>query len=262
MSTIVDTSVFCGYWPFRHLPHRTPEALEEHLARHGVGQAWVAATEAVLCPDPMQVNEPLFEAIDGDDFFVPVAIVDVTLGTWRRDIETCLGNWNCRAVKLVPNYHQYALADPRVADLVAIAGEADVPVCVQLRMTDERSHHPLMVVPGVPAADISALAREHPQARFLACGAYRTDLKELADAPNVWTEMSFVESHLSLRTAVEAMGFERVVFGSHSPFHYFEAMAAKLDVDPADVPPEQVHAVRESNAAVLLGDQSCAPSRM
>ena len=253
MNRFVDTSVFCGYWPFRCLQHRTPETLKAHLRQGGVCQAWVAAAEAVLYPDPMQANEPLFEAIDGDPFFVPVAVIDVTLGTWRRDARQCLDRWGCRALKLVPNYHQVDLGDPRVAELVATAGEADVPVCIQLRMMDERSHHSLMRVPGVAADDVVALARQRPDVRFLACGAYLGDLATLAEAPNVWAEISLVESGQALASAVAAMGSERLVFASHSPFLYFDAVAAKLDVDPADVPPEQIARIRERNAATLLG---------
>ena len=189
-----------------------------------------------------------------DGFFVPVAIVDVTLATWRRDAERCLQKWGCRALKLVPNYHGYELSDPRVSELVTVAREADVPVCVQMRMMDERAHHPLMKVPGVVAADVANLAQRHPDARFLACGAYQHDLLGLSESPNVWAEISSVESGRALRSAVAVMGPDRLVFGSHSPFYYFEAVLAKLNVDPADVPPETVLAVREVNARALLGE--------
>lgn len=84
------------------------------------------------------------------------------------------------------------------------------------------------------------------------CGAHGGDLKPLSDAPNVWAEISLVESAQTLRSAVEALVAERVVFGSHSPFMYFEAVAAKLDVASVDVPPEVVDAVRSGNAEALL----------
>lgn len=256
MSDIIDTSVFCGYWPFRSLPYRTPEALKTHLLSHGVRQAWVASAEAILYPDPMQGNEPLFEAIAGDSFFTPVAIIDVTLATWRADVQICLEQWDCRALKLAPNYHQYELGDARVAELISLAGEAGLPVCVQMRMMDERSHHPLMKVPGVPIADIVALARHHPEARFLVCGAYQAELKMLGKTANIWAEISFVEAGQALASAVAALGAERLVFGSHSPFFYFEAVAAKLDVDPVDVLPDQVKAIREENTFMLLDSQA------
>jgi len=256
MSGLVDTSVFCGYWPFRCLAQRTPEALEGHLQSKGVIQAWVAATEAILYPDPMQANEPLFEAISGDGFFVPVAILDVTLATWRRDAERCLRKWGCRALKLAPNYHGYELSDSGVSELLTVAREADIPVCVQMRMMDERAHHPLMKVPGVPAADVVRVAQGDPEVRVLACGAYRHDLPELSEASNVWVELSSVEGGQTLRSAVETMGAEKLVFGSHSPFYYFEAVLAKLDVAPSDVSAETVLAVREANARALLGEET------
>jgi predicted TIM-barrel fold metal-dependent hydrolase len=252
MSGLIDTSVFCGYWPFRCLPHRTPNELKAHLEAKRVTQAWVAAAEAILYPDPMQANEPLFQALGEHGFFLPVGIIDVTVATWGRDAQTCLGQWGCRVLKLVPNYHQYELSDPRVAEFVALAEEANVPVCIQVRVMDERSHHPLMKVPSVPAADVAELASRHPHVRFLACGAYQANLTPLSEAPNVWAEISLVESGQALKTAVDALGPRRVVFGSQSPLLYFDAVAAKLNVEPADVPAEVVRAVRERNAAELL----------
>ena len=254
MNGIVDTSVFCGYWPFRNLSHRSSESLKTYLQARGVCQAWVTATEAILLPDPMQGNEPLFEALSGDRFWAPVAVIDPTLATWHRDASTCLEKWACRAFKLLPNYRPTELLYPRVADLVQLATEAGVPVCVQLRMMDERSHHPLMKVPAVPPGDLVALAQRHPEARFLACGAFLGDIKTLARASNIWVELSLLESGQPLHSAVGALGPDRVVFGSHSPFLYFEAVAAKLDVDPQDVAPEVVEAVREHNAMLLLGE--------
>jgi len=128
-----------------------------------------------------------------------------------------------------------------------------VPVCIQLRMMDERSHHPLMKVPPVPPDEVASFAGRHPDVRFLACGAYGHNLKSLSHAANVWAEISLVESGQALKSAVEALGPERVVFGSQTPLLYFEAVAAKLDVDPIDVPPAVVDAVREANALALLG---------
>ena len=51
------------------------------------------------------------------------------------------------------------------------------------------------------------------------------------------------------------MGPGRLVFGSHSPYQYLAAMLAKLDVDPRDVAPEAVEAVRGSNAEALLSGE-------
>lgn len=252
MTRWIDTSVFCGAWPFRSHGYRTPAALREYLVARGVTQAWVASAEAILYPDPMQGNEPLWRVAEGDPFFQLVPVIDVTLPTWQRDLRLCLEMWGCRAVKLVPNYHGYSLVDARVEELVCLVAECGVPICVQIRMMDERAHHPLMKVPGVPVTEVAELARRNPEARFLACGAYQVELKELSQVSNVWAELSFVESARTLVQAVGILGAERLVFGSHSPLLTFEAGAAKLNVDEDEVAAELARRVQETNAEALL----------
>ena len=248
---MIDTSVFCGYWPFRRLSILTPRALKLSLTRCGVTQAWVAASEAIFYPDPRQANLPLFEAIAKDSFFKPVAMLDVTLPAWRRDLKEYFNRWGCRIIKLTPNYHQYELQDPRVEELATIAGEMKTLVCVQLRMMDERGQHPLMKVPAVPVSALVQLSRQHPNVRFLACGATQDELEKLRGT-NVLAEISFVESGQALYSAMTSIGPGQLVFGSHSPFFYIEAVAAKLDVAPEKVPPAQVNEIRTLNARALL----------
>ncbi|MBI3831009.1 MAG: amidohydrolase family protein [Planctomycetes bacterium] len=253
MNPVTDTSVFSGQWPFRKLPYRTPGELKEHLSGRGVREAWVSSLDAILYPDPMHGNVPLAETVARDPFFVPVAVLDVTLAKWRRDARECLEQREFRALKLTPNYHSYPLTDPNAAALADLAGEAGVPVCIQTRMMDERAHHPLMKVPQVPASEIAALARRHPRTRFLACAADNGMLKAFAGIENLWSEISFVENRNTLFKAIGVVGASRLVFGTHSPLLYFEASAAKLDSDPEDVSAEQLETVCVKNATELLG---------
>ena len=251
MSRLIDTSVFCGHWPFRNLSPRDPAGLRRHLSSRGVDRAWVAAAEAVLFPDPMEANEPLFTAIAGDEFFIPLAIVNVTLPQFMADAAACVERWKCRGFKLLPNYHQYSLSDARVQKLLQFCADANAPVCIQLRMMDERAHHPLMLTPGVAAAEVTALAEKFPRNRFLACGAYTSELKALK-AGNLWVELSSVESGDALGNALKHIAADRIVFGSHSPFYYFEAEAAKLNVGN-DIPAGTLEKIAEKNAVALLG---------
>jgi predicted TIM-barrel fold metal-dependent hydrolase len=249
---LIDTSVFCGHWPFRKLPQVTTREIKSHLTQHNVKRAWISAFETMLYPDPMVPNRDLIESTAGDPFFVSVAVINVTLATWQRDLNECLEKKKFDAIKLIPNYHQYELSDPRLAELLAIAGSANVPVCVQLRMQDERSHFLLMKVPAVKAADLAALAAKHPRNRFLACGAYRNEVAAFRDSSNVWAELSFVESGQALVNAINAMQPERIVFASHAPLYYFEAQAKKLDVDEVDATAQQLKAIAQTNAEKLL----------
>jgi predicted TIM-barrel fold metal-dependent hydrolase len=250
---LTDTSVFCGHWPFRELPLHSPAELKAHLSARNVRQAWITPLETVLHADPMPANKQLFESIDGDAFFLPTPVINITLATWQRDLELCLNRWKCRIIKLIPNYHRYELADPRVSELLAMCAVKNVPVGVQMRMQDERGHHPLMIVPGVKAESLAILAGNNPCNRFLACGAYSSELKHFHDLNNVWAELSFVESGQALANALHALKPERLVFASHSPLYYFEAQSKKLDVDECDATAEQLTKIAQTNAQELLG---------
>jgi predicted TIM-barrel fold metal-dependent hydrolase len=249
---LIDTSVFCGYWPFRALRYRSAPALKEHLQKNGVTQAWVSATEAILYPDPMEANEPLFQEIRGDAFFLPVAILNPTLASWRDDVKTCIEKWGCRMFKLLPNYHQYELMAPEVDEFVQFAIENKTPICVQLFMMDMRAQHPLLIVQGVPAGSVATIAKRYPDVRFLLCGAMSGAAGPISDVPNIWMETSLVESDQALKNVADRMDPKRLVFGSHSPFQYFKAMKAKLQVDPRDVKPEIVDSIKAANARAFL----------
>jgi len=253
---MIDTSVFCGHWPFRYLPDAGPHGLKSRLLSQGITEAWVAPLDAVFYQDPMHANELLHAAIQDDEYFVPVGALDVSLPSWRHDARRCLEKLRCRAFKIFPNYHRFAASGPEAVALCELAREANVPVCIQMRMQDEREHHPLVKVPGVPWQDVLDLARKAPRTRLLVCAPYRNELKELQAAANIWAEFSFVEWELSLRTAIAAFRHERLVFGSHAPLYYVEAEEAKLDVVPADFAGENslavVAAIREGNARKLL----------
>ncbi|MGI6609203.1 MAG: amidohydrolase family protein [Limnochordia bacterium] len=252
MSFLIDTSVFAGYWPFRHLNHRDPEQLKQYLLSRGVAQAWVSSAEAILYPDPMQGNWPLLMATREDAFFVPVTLVDITLATWRKDAEQCITRLGSRAIKITPNYHSYPLDHPSLGELATVASDLNLPLCIQVRMMDERTHHPLMKVPGVPPAQIAKLAEQHPGTRFLVCGVYMSELKALNEVPNIWCEISHVEASQSLIVATRSFPWQRLVFGSHSPFLYFEGAHQKLDVKTEGLAAKQIDAIRQANALALL----------
>jgi hypothetical protein len=249
---LIDTSVFCGHWPFRKLALQAPAELKAHLSKFNVQQAWISAFETVLHADPMDSNEALAASVAQDPFFAPVPVINVTLATWKRDLQTCLENWKCRIIKLIPNYHQYELTDPRVAELLSITESAGVPVCVQLRMQDERGHHLLVKVPAVNVANLTALTARHPRNRFLACGAYLKEPQTFRESKNIWAEISFAESGQSINGAIKSMDPRRIVFGSHSPLYYFEAQVKKLDVDEAEATQDQLKKIAQTNAVELL----------
>ena len=231
-----DASAFVGNWPFVDTAECTLERVKADLREAGLSGAAFSPAEAVLHPEPMAANERLFAAAaaGGDAFrVVLVPVINPSLATWREHLQACLvhGGERVRGVKILPNYHVYSLSETFVGELARELAGRGLTLCIQMRMYDERSHHPLMKVPGVAAAEIARLAGEHPGLKILACGAYMRELGEFRTAPNLYAEMSFAESGRTLEAALEALPAERLLLGTHAPLHYPLAGVVKAQSD-------------------------------
>lgn len=250
---MIDTSAFIGRWPFRFLSQEPLAELRSHWQGGGVSEAWVSPLEAVFLPDPMPANAALSQDIAADPFFVFVAGINPLMASWRHDAGECVTRLCARAIKLWPNYHAYSLQDSPVGELCRWAAEQNRPVLIQLRMQDERGQPAVGQAPPVAVADVVRLAKQHPGTRFLACGAYRWDLPEIAKADNIWAELSFVESGDSISDACAGLNPKRLVFGSHTPLHGLLAVAAKVAHPPRNSTAADLTAIRTENARQLLG---------
>jgi len=246
---LVDVSAFCGSWPFRDV-QRTAAELKSDLQKVGVAHAWLTHIEGMFRPDPTHDNEALLNEVKGDGFFSYLAVINPAISGWERQVERAR-ELSFHGWKLSPNYHGYDLGGDAATTLAKIAAESHVPLCIQMRMQDERGQHALMKVLGVPAQGIVELARKVPSAQIVACAPYLSELKILGQAPNVWSELSFCESGQSLNDALKHVPANRLLFGSHSPLHYPAAAAAKIS-GGIDISDEVLAQVAEGNARDLI----------
>jgi hypothetical protein len=74
--------------------------------------------------------------------------------------------------------------------------------------------------------------------------------QEIAQAENIYFDISNVEGVGGVARFMARTSPTRVVFGSHSPFFYFDS--ALLKVWEASLPEDQTKAVLEGNARALL----------
>ncbi len=238
---IVDTNTWVGNWPFHPFHLSTPAELAAHLAGEGIDRAWVAAADAVLFPDPQLGNERWLPLVAAHANLVPVAVIDPTYTNWRKSLDRCVNAWGARVVKLVPTYRCFALDDARVDELIVAAGERNLIVSIQIRLEDERRHHPLMKVPPPDKEALRSLSKRHPETTFhLAC-AYLPELTQLVEAENFVFEISSLERLDTIKALLEVMPAERLCFGSHTPFYY--TRAATMKIETADVPDSAVAAI-------------------
>jgi predicted TIM-barrel fold metal-dependent hydrolase len=226
---LADVNCVLGHWPFRHLEPSTPEALAAQLESEGIRRALVYSLEAVLSPDLDRCNRELFAACRGSTTLVPVPTIDPSLPSWRRDLEACRGESWPGAVRIVPQYHRYRLADTAADALADILAAANTTLVVQMRVDDERNQYPLMQVPGVPVDDIAALVSRHGDLRILCLCCYLPEAVRIAQAgPNVAVDTSFIEVLDTLRVLLAEVPARQVAFGSYTPMLYTRANVMKV----------------------------------
>jgi uncharacterized protein len=229
---IFDINTSVGHWAFQALDADTPARLAALLARAGIAKALVSSIDAVLLPAPDRENERLFSALRKRGPLIPVPVINPLLPQWLDTVRTYAAR--TPAVKVYPSYHGYPLSDGRMGDLMRELLRRRLALILPLRVEDERSHHPLMKVPGVSVADILQLAGAFPHVTVACCCPYRHEAAALLKGPaNVHVDISMIDGLDPVRTIVEAASARRVLFGSHAPF--LCAPSAVLKVSESDI---------------------------
>jgi uncharacterized protein len=244
---IIDCNVGLGAWPFARFAEDTPAKLDRLLEGAGIGRALVSSAEAILYEEPEECNRALEQKLARYPRLVPVPVASPRV----RSADAILSRPGLTAVKLIPGYHCYSLADERAVALCAKAAERRIPVLVQMRVEDERSHYELLKVPGVPVDDIFALAQKLPELTIVALCPYYAEAVRLGALPNVYVDISFVENLDTLGQLCAKVPAAKILFGSHAPWLYPQAAAAKLAL--GSIGGAERAAIRDGNAARLFG---------
>jgi len=181
---------------------------------------------------------------------LPVCVLHPLLRNWQQSFQTCQGTYEAVAIKLHPNYHCYHLTDGAARELLTACGEAGLPVIVQMRMQDTRSHHPLMQVPDVDINEVLDAAAASPQTKFviggIKWGEASSKANDINALPNVWLDISQCEIVDVLRRLIRLFGAQRLLFGTHAPFFYVKSALLKLE--EARLTEEERQLITEDNA--------------
>lgn len=235
MSGYVDVNAWGGAWPFGSGERSSISEVIADLKRVGVREAWISPLDAVLAAHPAMANAAMIaEATDLplDEFVVRFApIIDPMMADWKDQLNASREAAGDRltAVRIVPTYHACTLDRPAVDDLAAALTDHGLPLIVQVRMLDERAHHPGMIVPPVPVAQVAALGRRHPDLRIIASGIFFSELGAIAETPNVVVELSSIETGDTLPDVLRVLPPCRILLGTHAPLYVPDAAVAKLD---------------------------------
>ncbi|MBP9913459.1 MAG: hypothetical protein KBF26_08635 [Opitutaceae bacterium] len=216
---LIDTNVNLGPWPFTPVPARTGAQLAAHLAANGIRRALVSHLGAVFLPDPMPANRELFAAVRRTPALLPVPILNPTLATWREQLAACRAAVpGLRAVKILPNYHNYKLSSRRLDDFMAALAEAKLKLVLNVRLEDERHKYFALRIKGVPVAALDAFLKRFPSHHVLLTGIYKNELEKLAlTHTNFSADIAFCECLNTLEALLEKVSARRLLLGTCTP---------------------------------------------
>ena len=254
-AALIDTNVSLGRWPFRRVPLDETSALVAKLRAHGVTQAWAGSFDALLHKDLSAVNARLAEDCRrrGRGLLVPFGTVNPTLPGWEEDLRRCHEEHEMPGLRLYPNYHSYTIDAPAFARLLELATRRKLLVQIACGLEDDRTQHLRLTVPPVDMLPLIGLLEKTPAARVHLLNAFRTlrgkPVLDLA-AHGTRFEVATLEGVQGIANLLRQIPGDRLCFGSHAPFFYFES--AKLKLQESVLSEAQMKAVCAGNARRLL----------
>jgi predicted TIM-barrel fold metal-dependent hydrolase len=251
-AALIDVNVNLSRWPFRRLRGDDPAEMAEHLKKNGVTQAWCGSFDGLLHKDLTSVNERLAQdcARHGAGLMLPVGQINPTLPDWKHDLGLCAKEHAMKAIRLHPNYHGYKLDDPLFLEVLAEAAKQKLIVQIVAQLEDQRTQHPLVQVAPVDLKPLRAALEQTPAAKVMVLNTNRVMSMTALQGLPVWIDIAMLEGVGGVENLIKEWPVDRVVFGSHAPFFYWEA--ARLKLQESDLTDEQLAALTHKNASAVL----------
>lgn len=252
---LVDVNVSLGRWPFRRLPLDQTSKLVAKLRAHGVTQAWAGSFDAAFGKDLRAANAQLADDCrkHGRGLLLPFGTVNLTLPNWEDEFRRCVEIHHMPGLRLFPGYHAYKLGDAAVGRLFTLVAEKKLVLQIATDLEDERTQPVKATAPHLDAKPLLPLLKDQPNARMVLLNWHRsvkTELVQELAAAGVGFDIATVENVGGVANLVGRISSERVLFGSHAPFFYFESAQLKLRESALD--DRVLDAITTANARRLL----------
>jgi predicted TIM-barrel fold metal-dependent hydrolase len=246
----IDINAFFGHWPYWPLPHTSGDDALRLMDRFHVDRAAIASLRGIH-GDWKEANAETFALTQSHkDRLTPVACMSPMSGGGGEALRQ-LVDQGFRGIRLYPLMLQgYSLGGAFADAIAAAAGALGIPVIIPTR--------PMMNFrfAVIPIGDIASLAERHAQTTFVLSGPnylseFQASVEAMRRCANMVIETSCMQGFQAVRRLVEAVGEDRVLFGTGLPLHYPACNIAKLI--HGDLSDSQRAAVGGGNAARILG---------
>jgi len=211
---IIDSHAHLGPYHNFHIPFNSPAGMIETMDALGIGTC-CTATHLGIGPDFRAGNDiALKAATDYPGRFIGAICINPNYPDAGAEIDRFAGSDAMRAVKLHPALHNYPADGEQYKVVYGAAGKRRLPVASHTWAGDRRCA-PKMYV---------AIAKEYPETTFILVhsGGEVGPIVEAIDAAkqseNIYLESSGSLTFRTIERIVNALGSERLLFGSDMPF--------------------------------------------
>ena len=214
-----DFNCFSGNWPFHKVRYNTVAKIAELHKRCGIEGGIISSCEAIFYQDPYEAEVSLSKELIGTGYYHAMTL-NPMLPAWKEDLRRCVTELGIKAVRLVPGYHGYTLADDVVGQVISALQDYKLPLILTTRIEDERTTW--MVNPRViPITETVAFLQKYPDIPTLVANVRINEAADLAPVfesrKNLFMDTSgFMRGLFPVDTAYPyAKG--QLVFGSNAP---------------------------------------------
>lgn len=248
---IIDSNVSLFQWPFRRLPCDTADELATRLRSHRVVTALAGSFEGLLHRDVRGVNARLAKACSEHPGLIPVGCVNPGLPGWEDDLKECAERYAMPGVRLHPNYHGYSVEDEVFGRVLELAARSGLFVQMAVAMEDTRTQHPLVQVPDVDFGPLPSIVKDVPGVQVQVLNLRpRGTMAEFKDSDSIVFDTARADGSDGVAKLINAVGVERVLYGSHSPFLIPEA--ALIRVHESNLSVENLRRILRDNIGRLI----------
>ena len=229
---IIDVSSGVGEWAFDPLGRTSPQELSYYMEKEGILMALVSPVEGICYKNPHTVIQKHFERLKPFPGLIPVPVINPLLADSEKQAETAF-EMGAPALKLYPGYHGY---DPGCLDsgnLLGFCGKTGMAAMFQARVEDSRRQHRVFNVPMVETGAILDAIEKYPGTTVIICGLTSIKGEErerILKRERTYIDTAFLEYMDTLNYPLCSLDgrYDRIMFGSHSPFFYMRANVLKL----------------------------------
>ena len=235
----LDFNCYCGNWPFFRVRYNTVEKLAQLHSRCNIEGGFVSSVEAIFYQDPYEAELQLAKQLDGTPYMHAMTL-NPTLTGWKDDFFRAIRELNIRAIRLMPGFHGYDLADPVLEEVCDLLRTHHLPLILTLRIRDERTSW--MVSPRkLEVEEVAAfLDKYRGVVTILGCARVKEAISlrsQFEERNNLFTDVSgFKDGNYAIETVSEQIGSEHIIYGSSAPL--LEMQSTTIIIDRAKLPEE------------------------